>query len=110
MTHQPKAQAKAMPGRPTRGASTAAAAALFGAKGALTAAGAGAQFGIPIREMPLVPGRMGGAVDAAAQFFVTIPVIRCAAVRADNDIVPQCQRLAAALAGTAIIFRHVFLQ
>ena len=87
----------------------AAAAVLFAAQCPLAARRAGAQLRFLIRELPLVSGGMGGAVDAAAQFFVTIPVIRCAAVRADNDIVPQCQRLAAALAGTAIIFWHNFL-
>ena len=53
---------------------------------------------------------VGKAVDAAAQFFVTGAVIGGTAVRADHDVVFQGQRLAAALAGTAIIFRHVFLQ
>jgi hypothetical protein len=52
---------------------------------------------------------MSWAVDAAAQFFITIPVVRCAAVGADDDIVLQRQRLAAALAGAAIIFWHNFL-
>ena len=90
--------------------SAAAAAGLFAAQRALPAAGAGAQFGILIREMPLVPGCMGGAVDAAAQLFVAGTVIGGTAVRADHDVIFQGQRLTAALAGTAIIFRHVFLQ
>ena len=90
--------------------SAAAAADLFAAQRALPAAGAGAQFGILIREMPLVPGCMGGAVDAAAQLFVAGTVIGGTAVRADHDVIFQGQRLTAALAGTAIIFRHVFLQ
>ena len=90
--------------------SAAAAAGLFAAQRALPAAGAGAQFGILIREMPLVPGRMGGAVDAAAQLFVAGTVIGGTAVRTDHDVIFQGQRLTAALAGTAIIFRHVFLQ
>jgi hypothetical protein len=37
-------------------------------------------------------------------------VIGGTAVRADHDVIFQGQRLTAALAGTAIIFRHVFLQ
>ena len=43
-------------------------------------------------------------MDAAAELFVTIAVIRRAAVGADNDVVLQCQRLAAALTGAAMIF------
>ena len=53
--------------------------------------------------------RFGGAVDAAAQFLVTGAVIRRAAVGADNDVVLEGERLAAALTRAAIIFRHKFL-
>ena len=88
---------------------TAAAAALFGAQGALTAAGAGAQSIVFVRERPFIARAMGGGVDAAAKLFVALAVIGCAAVRADHDIIGQRQRSAAAFAGTAIIFRHDFL-
>ena len=88
---------------------TAAAAALFGAQGALAAAGAGAQSIVFVRERPFIARAMGGGVDAAAKLFVALAVIGCAAVRADHDIIGQRQRSAAAFAGTAIIFRHDFL-
>ena len=88
---------------------TAAAAVVLAAQGALAAGRAGAQLGFLIRELPFVSGGMSWAVDAAAQFFITIPVVRCAAVGADDDVVLQRQRLAAALAGAAIIFWHNFL-
>ena len=36
-------------------------------------------------------------------------MVGCSAVRADHDVVLKGQRLAAALTGTAIIFRHDIL-
>ena len=87
----------------------AAAAVLFAAQGALATAGAGAQLIFLVREFPFVPCCVGRAVDAAAQFLVTGAVIRRAAVGADNDVVPEGERLAAALTRAAIIFRHKFL-
>jgi hypothetical protein len=52
---------------------------------------------------------MGRGVDAQTHFLVTGAVIGCTAVRADHDVVLKGQRLAAALTGTAIIFRHDIL-
>ena len=88
---------------------TAAAAYRLGTQGALTAAGAGAQFFILVRKLPFIACAVGGGMDAAAQLLVALAVIGCAAVRADHDIIGQRQRSAAAFAGTAIIFRHDFL-
>ena len=88
---------------------TAAAADRFTAQGALAAGRAGAQLTFLIGELPLVSGGVGRGMDAAAELFITIAVIRRAAVGADNDIVLQCQRLAAALTGAAIIFGHKIL-
>jgi len=88
---------------------TAAAADRLTAQGALAAGRAGAQLTFLIRELPLVSGGVGRGMDAAAELFITIAVIRRAAVGADNDVVLQCQRLAAALTGAAIIFGHKIL-
>ena len=89
--------------------SAAAAADAFAAQGALPTGGAGAQLCILIRELPLVACAMGRGVDAKTHLLVTGAVIGCTAVRADHDVVLKGQRLAAALTGTAIIFRHDIL-
>ena len=70
-----------------RGQSRAAAAAhSLAAQGTLTAGRAGAQLGFLIRELPFIPAVSRG-VDAAAELIVAAAVIRCTAVRADDDIV-----------------------
>ena len=89
--------------------SAAAAADALAAQGTLPTGGAGTQLGILIRELPLVACAMGRGVDAQTHFFVTGAVVGCTAVRADHDVVLKGQRLAAALTGTAIIFRHDIL-
>ena len=63
-----------------------------------------AEFAIAVRRCA-----MGRGVDAQTHFFVTGAVVGCTAVRADHDVVLKGQRLAAALTGTAIIFRHDLL-
>ena len=68
-----------------------------------------AQLRILIRELPLVACAMGRGVDAQTHFLITGAVIGCTAVRADHNVVLKGQRLAAALTGTAIIFRHDIL-
>ena len=95
---------------PQRSRSSAAAAAdAFAAQGALPAGGAGAQLRILIRELPLVACAMGRGVDAKTHLLVTGAMVGCSAVRADHDVVLKGQRLAAALTGTAIIFRNDIL-
>ena len=89
--------------------SAAAAADAFAAQGALPTGGAGAQLCILIRELPLVACAMGRGMDAQTHLLITGAVIGCTAVRADHDVVLKGQRLAAALTGTAIIFRHDIL-
>ena len=89
--------------------SAAAAADAFAAQGALPAGGAGAQLRILIRELPLVACAMGRSVDAQTHLLITGAMVGCSAVRADHDVVLKGQRLAAALTGTAIIFRHDIL-
>ena len=60
---------------------TAAAAYRLGTQGALTAAGAGAQFFILVRKLPFIACAVGGGMDAADQLLVALAVIGCAAVR-----------------------------
>ncbi|EDP21806.1 hypothetical protein FAEPRAM212_01628 [Faecalibacterium prausnitzii M21/2] len=89
--------------------SAAAAADILAAQGALPAGGTGAQLRILIRKLPFIACAMGRGVDAQTHLLVTGAVIGCTAVRADHDVVLKGQRLAAALTGTAIIFRHDIL-
>ncbi len=89
--------------------SAAAAADAFRCAGCVPTGGAGAQLCILIRELTLIACAMGRGMDAQTHLLITGAVIGCTAVRADHDVVLKGQRLAAALTGTAIIFRHDIL-